>query len=172
MAVRMILLVCLGNIYPGARSQLGGSGKWVITVSGCSPPSLFCSCVLRCKYIFFCWHAEYFFSVGAVFPVLQVLLQHCVYWVVVGGVITGNVFPPLPPIDSYLSLEFLHPKVCNFERSLFTKRIQGILNLSLTASIKPCAHHMNKRMQSVSNANLLDRTNVSQAVLFLPKTII
>ena len=38
MAVRMILLVCLGNIYPGARSQLGGSGKWVITVSGCSPP--------------------------------------------------------------------------------------------------------------------------------------
>ena len=45
MAVRMILLVCLGNIYPGARSQLGGSGKWVITVSGCSPPP---SSVLVC----------------------------------------------------------------------------------------------------------------------------
>ena len=45
MALRMILLVCLGNIYPGARSQLGGSGKWVITVSGCSPlppPVLVC----------------------------------------------------------------------------------------------------------------------------------
>ena len=56
MAVRMILLVCLGNIYPGARSQLGGSGKWVITVSGCSPlppPVLVCcaantySCVAK-----------------------------------------------------------------------------------------------------------------------------
>ena len=168
MAVRMILLVCLGNIYPGARSQLGGSGKWVITVSGCSPlPLLFLCAVLQIHI--FCCQAGHFFSVGVVFPVLQVLLQHCVYWVVVGGVITGNVFPPLPPIDSYLSLEFLHPKVCNFERCLFTKRIQGILNLSLTASIKPCAHHMNKRMQSVSNANLLDRTNVSQAVLFCPK---
>ena len=66
----MIVLVCLGNIYPGARSQLGGSGKWVITVSGCSP-SLSCSCVLRCKYIFFCCQAEYFFSVGVVFLVLQ-----------------------------------------------------------------------------------------------------
>ena len=33
-----IVGVCLGNIYPGAPSQLGGSGKWVITVSGCSPP--------------------------------------------------------------------------------------------------------------------------------------
>ena len=41
----MIVLVCLGNIYPGARSQLGGSGKWVITVSGCSPPP---SSVLVC----------------------------------------------------------------------------------------------------------------------------
>ena len=171
MAVRMILLVCLGNIYPGARSQLGGSGKWVITVSGCSP-SLSCSCVLCCKYIFFCWHAEYFFRVDVIFPVLQ-RTQYCVYWVVVGGVITGNVFPPLPPIDSYLSLEFLHPKVCYFERCLFAKRIQGIL-LSLTAPIKQCAHHiyMNKRMQSVSNANLLDRTNVSQAVLFCPQTLI
>ena len=49
MAVRMILLVCLGNIYPGARSQLGGSGKWVITVSGCSPPPplLFLCAVLQ-----------------------------------------------------------------------------------------------------------------------------
>ena len=146
---------------------MGHYSQWLLP-----PPSPFCSCVLCCKYIFFCCQAEYFFRVDVIFPVLQVLLQHCVYWVVVGGVITGNVFPPLPPIDSYLSLEFLHPKVCNFERCLFTKRIQGILNLSLTASIKPCAHHMNRRMQSVSNANLLDRTNVSQAVLFCPKTII
>ena len=46
MAVRMILLVCLGNIYPGARSQLGGSGKWVITVSGCSPPPLLFLCAV------------------------------------------------------------------------------------------------------------------------------
>ena len=37
MVMMMILLVCLGNIYPGAPSQLGGSGKWVITVSGRPP---------------------------------------------------------------------------------------------------------------------------------------
>ena len=71
MAVRMILLVCLGNIYPGARSQLGGSGKWVITVSGCSPPPLLFLCAALQIHILLL--ARRVFLQGSVFPVLQVL---------------------------------------------------------------------------------------------------